>query len=221
MYRTGDLGRYRLDGTVDFAGRSDEQIKIRGYRVEPGDVEAALRGLSGVGQAAVVVWSEPGAEPRLVGYVAAADTPLESKQIREGLRASLPDHMIPGQIVFLDRLPITPNGKLDRAGLPRPPARVTTEPVLPRSSLEEAIATAWCEVLGCGTVGVHDNFFELGGHSLMATRVLARLESRLGRTLPVRALFESPTVAELAFRMETVEPAPEPVVALEREEVSL
>jgi amino acid adenylation domain-containing protein len=206
IYRTGDLGRYRPDGTVDFCGRRDSQVKIRGFRVELGDVEAALRAQPGINEAAVVARADDAHELRLVGYVVPSETALQAEplttRLRDGLRQRLPAHMVPDQYVALERLPLTANGKVDRQALPAPTLERTRTPITPRTATETQIATIWSEVLGLESVGVEDNFFYLGGHSLMATRVLARLRSALGVELPLRALFETPTIAGLAEQLD-------------------
>ncbi|MGH9350162.1 MAG: amino acid adenylation domain-containing protein [Vicinamibacterales bacterium] len=198
VYRTGDLGRWRVDGELEFVGRRDHQVKIRGFRVEPGEIEAVLRGHPSVGACAVVAREEPKGR-RLVGYVvgtAGAGFDLES-DLRSFLSARLPDYMVPSALVRLERLPLTPNGKVDRGALPGPDAE---RPVTaaPRTPTEEVIAGIWAEVLGLDDVSVHDDFFDLGGHSLLAMRVVARMRRAFGIDLAVRALFEKPTVAALA-----------------------
>ncbi|MDI3288328.1 non-ribosomal peptide synthetase [Polyangium sp. 15x6] len=197
MYRTGDLVRWNVEGSLDFLGRADDQVKIRGFRIEPGEIEAVLRELSGVAGAIVVVKGQ-GADKRLVAYVEAKD-PLEERALRDHLRARLPEYMQPAAVVLLDRLPLSPGGKVDRAALPDPTsAAVPTEAVAPRSPKEEALARIWAEVLERGSIGVHDNFFELGGHSLLATQAISRIRKAFGRNVPLRSLFEAPTVAEYA-----------------------
>ncbi|HST59989.1 MAG TPA: amino acid adenylation domain-containing protein [Longimicrobium sp.] len=196
MYRTGDRVRWLDDGALDFLGRVDHQVKIRGFRIEPGEVEAALRRYPGITECAVVAREESPGDWRLVGYVAGE---VEIQGLREHLRAGLPEHMVPSAIVCLPSLPVTRNGKLDRAALPAPeyePAGGAYE--APRTRVEEVLAGIWAEVLRLERVGVRDNFFELGGHSLLATRVVARIREVLRSDLSVRAIFESPTVEGLA-----------------------
>ena len=200
IYRTGDLGRYLPGGEVAFAGRADQQVKIRGFRIELGEIEAALGRLPGVREAAVIARPAPSGERRLVAYVVPDREPPSLAALRAGLRERLPDYMVPSAFVVLDRLPLTPNGKLDRRALPEPApdGAAAAASAAPRSPVEEILAEAWAEVLGHERVGIHDDFFELGGHSLLATRVLSRVRAVLPVDLPLRRLFEAPTVAGLA-----------------------
>jgi pristinamycin I synthase-3/4 len=191
-YRTGDLARWLPDGTLEFRGRADDQVKIRGFRVEPGEVEAVLASHPAVREAVVVA-----REGRLVAYVVGG----EETELRSFLRERLPEYMVPSAIVALDALPLTRHGKVDRRALPapgkaRPGSRV--ELVAPRGPVEEALAGIWASLLEVERVGIHDNFFDLGGHSLLATRVVAAIRRELGAEIPLRALFERPTVAQLA-----------------------
>ncbi|MEW5927432.1 MAG: non-ribosomal peptide synthase/polyketide synthase, partial [Gemmatimonadota bacterium] len=205
LFRTGDLARFRRGGELEFAGRADAQVKVRGFRVEPGEVEAALARLPGVREAAVVAREdEPGAV-RLVAYVVpeAEDAPA-ADALRAGMKAALPEYMVPSGWVLLDRLPLTPGGKLDRRALPAPAAAPAAGHVPPRTATEAALAGVFAEVLRAERVGATDDFFALGGHSLLATRVVARVRDALGVELPLRALFEAPTVAALAERLDTL-----------------
>jgi amino acid adenylation domain-containing protein len=204
LYRTGDLARYLPDGSLVFVARADRQVKLYGYRVELGEVESALRRLPGVADAAVVCHRRRG---QLLAYVtpdgARVGTPQE---MRESLRALLPGYMVPVRYVTLPALPRTANGKIDYAGLPAvDPAAVADEPAAPdeppETPEERALAAVWCEVLELSEVRRRDDFFALGGHSLLATKVLARVNDTLGRDLPLRAVFESPTLAALAERL--------------------
>ncbi|HEX7241408.1 MAG TPA: amino acid adenylation domain-containing protein, partial [Longimicrobiaceae bacterium] len=219
-YRTGDRARWRPDGVLEFLGRTDEQVKIRGFRVEPGEIEAALREQPGVREAVVVAREDRPGEKRLVAYVVgAAPDPA-------ALRARVPEHMVPSSFVVLESLPVTPNGKVDRAALPTPdPAGARRGAyVAPRTPAEERMAGIWAEVLGLEQVGVEDNFFELGGHSLLATQVISRVREAFRTELPLRGLFEAPTVAELSRRVEALlaDAAPDaggpPLVRVFREE---
>ena len=201
MYRTGDRVRWRADGELEFLGRTDEQVKVRGFRVEPGEVEAALAAHPAVREAAVVAREEGPGDVRLVAYVVAADgEAAEPRALREHLRARLPEYMVPGDVVVLDALPLTAHGKLDRAALPAPQRQVGDD--APRTPTEEAVAAIWAEVLRLPRVGIHDSFFELGGHSLLATRVAARIRQSLGVEVSLPDLFEHPTVAALAERVD-------------------
>jgi amino acid adenylation domain-containing protein len=221
MYRTGDLGRYRPDGTVEFAGRVDSQVKLRGFRIELGEVEAALREHPAVGEAAVELVARNTREARLVGYVVPrpGGSSAGGDLLREFLRARLPEHMVPSQFVEMDRLPLTPNGKVDRRRLPAPAAPKRSR-VPPHTPTQLAIAAIWRELLEAQEVGAEDNFFELGGHSLVATRVLARLRARLGVELPLRALFQAPTVAGLARLVDAARGA-QPENAPAHEEITI
>ncbi|HEY0640976.1 MAG TPA: amino acid adenylation domain-containing protein [Pseudonocardiaceae bacterium] len=202
MYRTGDLARRRRDGSLEFCGRADHQVKLRGYRIELGEIEAVLAAQPSVADAAVVLHTPANGEPRLVGYVVPAAG--EPSDLTAPLAARLPDYMVPGVFVTLDRLPLTPNGKVDRKALPAPePVTVMGldhEP--PFGDCEEILAEVWIDVLGLSRVDRRDNFFALGGHSLQATRMLARVRDQFEIELPVRAVFEAPTLAGLAARIE-------------------
>jgi len=210
LYRTGDRARWLPRGELEFLGRTDAQVKVRGFRVEPGEVEAALRAHPGVRDAVVVAREdEPGrGAQRLVAYVVArGGAAPETAGLRAHLRERVPEHMVPSAFVALERLPLTPNGKLDRAALPAPDtAAGGREYVAPRTPLEEVLAAIYAEVLRTGPVGIHDDFFELGGHSLLATRVASRVREAFGVEMPVRVLFEAPAVAALAERVSTLQP---------------
>ncbi|HEX7241870.1 MAG TPA: amino acid adenylation domain-containing protein, partial [Longimicrobiaceae bacterium] len=196
MYRSGDRARWLSDGVLEYLGRNDNQVKIRGFRIEPGEVEAALLEHPRVREAAVVVDTSPSGEKRLVGYVAADADPAA---LREHLRGRLPDYMVPALFVPLDSLPLTGNGKVDRAALPDPdPGTDAREYLAPRTETERGVADVWAEVLGLERVGVRDDFFQAGGHSLAAARVVARLRERFGREVPLATLFRGPTVESLA-----------------------
>ncbi|HST61204.1 MAG TPA: amino acid adenylation domain-containing protein, partial [Longimicrobium sp.] len=206
MYRTGDLGRYAPDGEVEPAGRADQQVKVRGFRIELGEVEAALGRHPSVREAIVLARGEGDAKGLVAWLTPAGEHPagerLAAGEMRDHLRALLPDFMVPSAFVWLDALPLTPNGKVDRRALPDPEAPYTAERVEPRTVTERVIAEIWMEVLGVENVGVEDDFFVLGGHSLRATQVLARIAQRLEVELPLRVLFQTPTVAGLAAAAE-------------------
>jgi amino acid adenylation domain-containing protein len=208
LYRTGDRVRWMADGTLEYLGRLDEQVKIRGFRIELGEIEAALRQAPGVRDCTVVVRDDGAGDRRLVAYVVG-----EADALRERLRQSLPEYMVPSAFVSLDALPLTPNGKLDRKALPAPElASAEDRYVAPRTPVEEVLAGIWAEVLRLERVGVEESFFDLGGHSLLATRVVSRIREVFAVELPLRALFEGPTVAELAGRVEEMRRAELPVL---------
>jgi amino acid adenylation domain-containing protein len=200
LYRTGDLARHLPDGRIEFLGRRDHQHKIRGFRIELGEIEAALAGHESVAQAVAMVREDDADDKRLVAYVVAEwNQEVGASELRERLRESLPEYMIPSAFVMLDSLPLTPNGKIDRKALPAPEITGSeSHYVAPRTPVEELIAGVWSEVLGVERVGINDNFFDLGGHSLLLTRVASRLREAYAVELPLRALFESPTVESLA-----------------------
>jgi amino acid adenylation domain-containing protein len=196
-YRTGDRVRWRPDGRLEFLGRLDEQVKVRGYRIEPGEVTAALLALPGVGQAAVLARGDA-----LFGYVVPAG--LDPAALRQALAETLPAHLVPTAIVALDALPLTVNGKLDRAALPDPEVRSVAGWVAPRTDAEDLVAGVWAEVLGVEKVGALDDFFDLGGHSLLATRMVARIRAAVDLTVPIRTLFTHRTVAGFAAAVEAL-----------------
>ncbi len=202
LYRTGDLARRRPDGELEFLGRLDHQVKIRGFRIELGEIEAALLAQAEIREAVVLAREDVPGEPRLVAYVAPELPARFDRELRERLGKRLPDFMIPAAFVLLPALPLTPNGKVDRKALPAPEWAGEVGWVGPRTPSEELLAGIWSEVLGVERIGVHDDFFALGGHSLLATRVVSRVREVLGVELPLRRLFEVPTVAELARQIE-------------------
>jgi len=199
LYRTGDEAVYQPDGNLRCLGRSDHQIKVRGYRIEPGEIEAVIRSNEEVAEAVVVAREGRGGEKRLVGYVVAAEGHrVDTKELRRKLAQRLPEYMAPAAIVELEELPLTPSGKLDRKALPEADLMATAGYRAPRNPEEEILCTLFAEVLGVERVGIDDNFFELGGHSLMATRLVNRMRIKFEVDLPLRMLFELPTVAEMA-----------------------
>jgi amino acid adenylation domain-containing protein len=202
LYRSGDLARWRPDGDLEYLGRLDQQVKIRGFRIEPGEIEAALLAHPAV-RGALVVAEGSGAEARLVAYVE-APLPLAAQELRQALRGTLPEHMVPAVFVVLDSLPLTPSGKVDRAALPRPAAPSRTGGAPPASPREAAMARIWAEVLDAEHVGPDDRFFDLGGDSIRAVRLASRLNEELGTGLRVQDLFVHGTVRELAAEAERV-----------------
>ena len=219
LYRTGDRARYHPDGSIEFAGRNDDQIKLRGHRIEPGEVRAALLRVAGAADAHVML-RDGGAAPRLVAYLVrrsagdavAAEDPTA---VTAALAAWLPEHMIPSDVVWLDRFPVTANGKLDRRALPEPGQRgapATAEARAPRTEIEQLIAAVWCEVLQIDAVGADDNFFSLGGDSLLAFQVIARLR-KAGATVTTPQLFTHQTIAALARVARRTSDVAEPAAA--------
>ncbi|MDC6129010.1 amino acid adenylation domain-containing protein [Burkholderia gladioli] len=208
MYRTGDLARYQPDGNIVFLGRNDEQVKVRGFRVEPREIETQLATHEAVREAIVIARQDPAGNARLLAYVSLQDAaPCAElvRDLREHLAARLPEYMVPAAFVVLDALPLTPNGKVDRRALPEPDdeAFAQAQYEAPQGDTEQTIAALWAELLGVERVGRHDNFFALGGHSLLATRMLARLRESFGHDVSIRTLFEAPTVSQLAPRVHT------------------
>lgn len=199
LYRTGDLARYLADGTLQFLGRVDQQVKLRGFRIEPGEVEAVAAEHAGVERAVVLVETAKG-ESRLLLYAVTGSSSPSAGELKAHLRQRLPEYMVPQVVTFLDVLPLNASGKIDRAALPKPDgAGLSGEAfyVAPETELQEEIAALWREVLAVERVGLHDNFFDLGGHSLRATRLVARVRQVFGIELPVREVFQGPTVAEM------------------------
>jgi amino acid adenylation domain-containing protein len=207
LYKTGDQVRYRADGALEYLGRFDHQVKLRGFRVEPGEIESVLVAQPAVSEAVVIVHAEEGGDKRLVAYVAAAgdEAPSES-ELREQVAQRLPSYMVPSAFVVLEKLPLTANGKVDRDALPGPDAMRSEGEgyTAPRSEVEAQLAQIWAEVLKLEKVGVHDNFFDLGGHSLMATQAVSRIREQLDVELPLSEMFDYPTVAELAQKIELI-----------------
>lgn len=201
LYKSGDLCRCRADGTIEFVGRCDQQMKVRGYRIEAGDVERALCQYPAVRDSMVITRTDSFQQDYLVAYV--VPTPRQTpttQELRNCVRDLLPAYMIPSMFVLLDALPLNANGKRDRSALPDPTdaSPQTEEPVIaPRSPMEESLARIWTEVLGREPVHVHANFFELGGHSLLAIQVISRVRDMFGVELPVRVVFDEPTIAGL------------------------
>jgi len=229
MYRTGDLVSYRDDGNLVYQGRIDHQVKVRGFRIELGEIQSVINGVDGVVDSLVLTRPDALGNPCLVAYVVAAagledvQRPALLDAVRGAIRARLPEYMLPSAFLLLDRFPLTPNGKIDRAALPAPSMEdlVGAGFVAPRTDQEEAMAAIWCSVLKLEQVGVTNNFFELGGHSLLATQCMARIRDQFDVDLPVKLMFSHPTIAELCEQLELVERRgdllPPPVEILDRD----
>ncbi|HZV39330.1 MAG TPA: amino acid adenylation domain-containing protein, partial [Pseudoxanthomonas sp.] len=210
LYRTGDRARWRADGTLEHLGRLDFQVKVRGYRIELGEIETALTACPGVAQALALVREDRPGDVRLVGYaVPQPGAALDPQELRQRVKQALPEYMVPQHVVVLERMPLLPNGKIDRKSLPMPGQTGSGEMATadavsqaaadaPRNEIERRVAAAMGQVLGMPDIGVHDNFFALGGHSLLAAQLTARLNRDFGASLSLRALFDGPTVGQLA-----------------------
>ena len=201
LYKTGDMGRYLPDGTTEFACRMDDQVKIRGYRIELGEIESALARHPGIRETAVVTQDDLAGDKQIIAYIIPKEVALATSDLRDYLKAKLPDYMVPSVFVTIDTLPLTPNGKLNRQALPIADLlhRVQGETYRePRTPVEEKIAAIWAEVLRVDKVGVDNNFFDLGGHSLLATQAMSRMRASFSCDIPLRALFDAPTVGDLA-----------------------
>lgn len=212
VYRTGDLARFRADGNIEYLGRIDQQVKIRGFRIEPGEIEAVLSEHEAVRETAVLARADSSGNKRLVAYVVTQPgQTADALTLRAFLKDRLPEYMVPALVMLLEEMPLTPSGKINRRALPEPDesARAVAQAfVAPRTAVESIVAKVWSEILGVARVGIHDNFFDLGGHSLLATQVISRLKSSFKNNLPLRTLFESPTVAELAAEIVRLEAQP-------------
>jgi len=215
LYRTGDLARWLPDGTVDFIGRTDRQIKVRGFRIEPGEIESVLERHPGVHAAAVTDRQDEGGHARLVAYLTPGDSEaaLGFDELRSLVAEHLPAYMIPAAWVLVDEMPLTPNGKVDLDALPEPEfdrSATTEELVLPRTETERALASIWSQVLGVDEIGVYDNFFALGGHSLLAVRLFAQIERELGVRVPLATLFQTATIAGIVEMVDAEKHVEEP-----------
>ncbi|MEV0248805.1 non-ribosomal peptide synthase/polyketide synthase [Nocardia sp. NPDC050712] len=202
LYRTGDVVRWNTSGQLEFAGRIDDQVKIRGFRIEPGEIETVLAQHPSVSQAVVVARDTATGGKQLIGYVVGSEDELDGGQLRAFAAERLPDYMVPAVVLVLDSVPLTPNGKLDRAALPEPEWVSSVSYRTPRSPREQALAALFAEILAVQRVGLDDSFFELGGHSLLATRLVSRIRVVLGVEVPIRTVFDAPTVAQLAGRLD-------------------
>src|SRR5262249_7766949 len=227
IYRTGDVGRWRADGTIEFLGRNDFQVKIRGVRIELGEIQARLSEHPGVREAVVVACGDGSGDKRLVAYYTSVsnggEEKVEAEDLRSHMLSRLPDYMTPSAYVHLEALPLTPNGKIDRKALlaPGPGTYATRGYQAPVGEIESRLARVWAEVLRLERVGRQDNFFDLGGHSLLATRLVSRLRQTLGVEVALADLFARPVLADFAQVMETATRAKlPPITAIERSEKS-
>ena len=201
LYKTGDLGRFRPDGVMEFVGRTDHQVKLRGFRVELGEIEAVLKKHPAVRDCVVIVHGEQNeSAKRLVAYLVAEK--VNAEELRQYAQESLPGYMVPAICIFLERIPVTSNGKIDRSGLPEPERQEGEQFVEPQTLLQCKLAEIWQNVLGVGRVGLRDNFFELGGHSLSAVRTVLEIERILGQRIPLATLFQTPTIEKLAVALQ-------------------
>jgi acyl carrier protein len=211
LYLTGDLARYREDGNIEFLGRLDQQVKIRGFRIEPGEVEANLRQHSAVFQAVVLARETTGGHKKLVAYVVIkSGSATSAGDLRTFLSGKLPDHMIPSAFIFMDMIPLMSSGKVDLKALPQATQsrdELDHPYVEPRNEIERTLAAIFGEVLDVNRVGAHDSFFALGGHSLNATQVMTRVRESFHVDVPLRKLFEAPTVASLSKAVEGAQPS--------------
>jgi len=215
LYKTGDLARYLPNGELEYLGRIDNQVKIRGFRIELGEIEALLASHPQIWETVVLVWDDTRGDKRLVAYIVPQpEITVIIDEIRQFLTAKLPGYMVPNAFVILEALPLTANGKIDRRALPPPESssEASDKYVAPRTPMEEILATIWSEVLKVQKVGINDNFFELGGHSLLATQLVAQIRDRLKIELPLRQLFNSATLAELAQGIEQFKQEKSPIV---------
>jgi amino acid adenylation domain-containing protein len=207
LYKTGDLARYLPDGNIEFLGRIDQQVKIRGFRIELGEIETVLSQHPAVQQTVVIVTEDIPGDKQLVAYIVPHQEQISTSiDLRQFLKAKLPEYMVPTAYVLLESLPLSPNGKLNRHALPAPDTLTFNQQdyVAPRTEIEDLLVEIWAKILGKEQVGIHDNFFELGGHSLLATQLVSRIRDTLKIDVPVRNLFEAPTVEQLARYIETM-----------------
>ncbi|MFI1258751.1 amino acid adenylation domain-containing protein [Streptomyces netropsis] len=220
MYRTGDIVKWRADGQLEFVSRVDDQVKVRGFRIELGEIEATAASHPAVGQVLVVVREDRPGDKRIVAYVIPAEEggSPDPAELRGHLAATLPDYMVPSAYVVLESFPLTPNGKLDRKSLPAPDFSGQVSSRGPRTAREETLCTLFADILGLERIGIDDSFFELGGHSLLATRLVSRIRSAFEIELGVRAVFEEPTVAGLAGRLDSAGVSRQALGVMERPE---
>jgi amino acid adenylation domain-containing protein/non-ribosomal peptide synthase protein (TIGR01720 family) len=204
LYKTGDLVRFLPDGNLELLGRIDNQVKLRGFRIELGEIEAVLSQHPSVAQTAAIVWEDVSGDKRLVAYLVVTESEVSVNALRQFLKERLPEYMVPAAFVFLDALPLNPNGKVDRRALPAPDANSLTGDTNfapPRDVVEQQLVEIWSEVLNLYPVGVNGNFFNLGGHSLLAVQLMSKIEQQFGIVLPLAALFQNPTIEQLAVTL--------------------
>ena len=212
IYKTGDLARWRADGQLVYLGRADHQVKVRGFRIEPAEIEAAMRLVPGVSDARAVYRESASGIGQIVGYFVSDG--IGPEQLRDALARTLPAHLVPTAFVSLAAIPLTPNGKLDRDALPLPGETPAPSSTAPQTPLEQEVLALWSEVLGRNSIGIHDDFFLIGGHSLLAIRLLGKVREKFGIDLPVRRLFETPTVSGIAEFINAQRAAPPPAKPL-------
>jgi acyl carrier protein len=199
LYKSGDLARYRSDGTLEYLGRADDQVKVRGYRVELGEIEATLAAQPDVKTCAVLAREDDPGNKQLVGYIVSRNGEmLQTSELHTFLKNRLPEYMVPAQFVFLDSLPLTPNGKVDRKSLPAPSNRSAGKGGPPQTETEKAVAAIWGQLLRVDGLGIEDDFFDLGGHSMTAVGLVARLRAAYDVNVELAILFERPTIAGLS-----------------------
>ncbi|WP_139357847.1 condensation domain-containing protein, partial [Clostridium beijerinckii] len=208
MYKTGDLARWLPDGNIEFLGRIDNQVKIRGFRIELGEIENRLLENENIKEATVLVKENKDGEKYICAYVVSENS-LEELDLRNYLRETLPEYMIPSYFVKVEKMPLTRNGKINRRALPEPNLNATlTEYEAPRNEVEEILASIWSEVLGIEKIGINDNFFEIGGHSLKAMMLISKIHKELNKEVPLKELFRFPTIKELSKYIESTEENP-------------
>jgi len=205
LYRTGDLAHYLPSGAIEYLGRIDDQVKIRGFRIELGEIEAVINHFSDVGEAVVIAHEQDG-DKRLVAYVVSlSESKIDADELRNFLKQKLPDYMLPSAFVQLEKIPLTPNGKVDRKALPAPEQDISTTREgykAPTTETEKKVAKIWSEMLGINNIGIHDNFFDLGGHSLLATQTLVKIANETGVLLSVAEIFNTPTISDIARKID-------------------